>query len=157
MRNRLVRIAIAATFCAAGVQPALADELRTEANRANASAGEFGASIATSAMITVAVTLYSEPVPNLGATVGDGTRQIILPAGWILTTTSAPPGGCAMMATQFVNLGGGLYNIRVVPSSYPLNCTWLRGDYVYAIQIDVAQPNGYFQHVGTTLGTLKIP
>ena len=45
-----------------------------------------------------------------------------------------------MTVTEFGNQGGGLYDIRIVPFIDNPACSWLSGEYVYAIQLDVTRP-----------------
>ena len=37
------------------------------------------------------------------------------------------------------NHGGGLYGIRIVPFVGNAACTWLSGEYVYAVQLEVSR------------------
>lgn len=112
--------------------------VQTEGNASNASAGESGAAISSSALISVVVTnSQGAPVSNLGSSTGDGTSEIELPDGWTLSSDfNVPPGGCLMTPTQFNNDGDGIYTIRVVPFVDNQSCTWLAGDYHYAVSIE---------------------
>ena len=60
--------------------------VQTAANPGNASPGESGASVASSALISVLVTKASDgaPVSDLGASAGDQTSEISLPSQWDL-------------------------------------------------------------------------
>src|SRR3954463_9750981 len=110
-------------------------ELRVqrEINRTNPAAGGSGASVAASAIMSVLVTLNGEPVDDLGANAGTQTSAIALPAGWVLREGfTGRPGGCGVSVTDFLNQGGGLYDIRIVPFVGNPACTWLSGEYVYA-------------------------
>jgi hypothetical protein len=130
--------------------------VQTAGNKSNAAVGESGATIGSSALITVVVTKTSTglPVTTLGADVGDGTSGITLPAGWTLfTNANVPPGGCLMSPTEFTNWGNGTYSIRVVPFLPGPDCTWLSGDYHYVVTIDTAGPS----LKGSGLGVLSIP
>jgi hypothetical protein len=117
--------------------------VQMEINRSNATAGGSGANIGASALMTVMVTLDGVPVTDLGVTVGNGTGAVSLPAGWTLTDgINVRPGGCAVSVTQFLNEGAGLYDIRVVPFLNNAACSWLSGEYVYAIQIATTRQIG---------------
>lgn len=142
--------------------PSLAEALpvtvQTLGNKGNAAPGESGASIASSALISVVVT-NSNGVPNnqMGASVGNGTAPISLPNGWSLQTGfNVPPGGCLMTPTQFSNSGNGIYSIRVVPFANNPSCRWLAGDYHYAVQLNVPSSGGV-SFVGSGLGVIKLP
>lgn len=136
---------------------ALPVNVQTLGNKSNAAPGESGANIPASALISVLVTNPStgEPVTNLGASLGNGTTGISLPAGWsFLTGFNISPGGCGMSTTQFSNSGNGIYTIRVVPPVSNPACKWLAGDYHYLVRI-----NGNFggtSFTGSGLGVLKI-
>ena len=39
--------------------------------------------------------------------------------------------------TEFLNLGGGLYDVRIVPFLGNAASTWLSGEYLYAVQLEV--------------------
>jgi len=109
-------------------------------NRSNATAGSSGAKVGSSALISVLVTLDGAPVTDLGATVGDGTSVVGLPAGWSLADGfNVRPGGCSVSVTQFANEGSGIYDIRIVPFTGNPACTWLSGEYIYAVQIKVSR------------------
>jgi hypothetical protein len=138
--------------------------VQTAGNPSNAAAGEFGASVDASALLTVLVTRDSDgaPVSDLGASVGDGTGAITLPRGWTLTTLIVPaaiglqPGqGCPMTPTEFTNGGGGIYLIRVVPDLRDPTCVWLFLDYHYAVQIRFHASTETLR--GGGLGLLQIP
>jgi hypothetical protein len=132
--------------------------VQTEGNSSNAAAGESAGSISSSALLSVLVTRHAvgTPVADLGESVGDGTSEISLPAGWTLITGfNVPPGGCLMTPTQFFNAGNGIYDIRVVPFVANPNCTWLSGDYHYVVQISIIIDHQVFS--GSGLGVLRIP
>jgi hypothetical protein len=134
--------------------PASAAPLAVESkgNASNAQPGEFGANIASSALITVLVNdpATGLPVVGLGANVGNGTAAIALPAGWSLFTNAAvPPGGALMTPTQFYNWGNGVYSIRVVPFTGNPAAKWLAGDYHYVVRVSGANN-------GSSLGVLTI-
>jgi|tagenome__1003787_1003787.scaffolds.fasta_scaffold20159077_1 hypothetical protein len=134
--------------------------VQMEINRSNASAGDSGASVAASAIMSVLVTLNGEPVDDLGANAGTQTSAIALPAGWVLRDGfNVRPGGCGVSVTEFLNQGGGLYDIRIVPFVGNPACTWLSGEYVYAIQLEFTRTiNGQAVELqGGTLGKLTIP
>ena len=69
------------------------------------------------------------------------------------------PGGCRASVTEFLNQGGGLYDIRIVPFIDNPACAWLSGEYVYAIQLEFTRTIGGETVVlqGGTLGKLAIP
>jgi hypothetical protein len=134
--------------------------VQMEINRSNATAGGSGASVAASAIMSVLVTLNGEPVDDLGANAGTQTSAINLPAGWVLRDGfNVRPGGCGVSVTEFVNQGGGLYDIRIVPFVGNPACTWLSGEYVYAIQLEFSRTiNGETVVLqGGTLDKLTIP
>jgi hypothetical protein len=131
--------------------------VQTETNPSNAAAGESGASIGVSALISVLVIKPNGGgVSNLGDSIGDGTSGITLPTGWTLTTGfNVAPGGCLMSPTQFTNGGGGIYTIRVVPFLDNPSCQWLSGEYHYVVRVNVALDTTTFR--GRGLGVLRIP
>ena len=129
-------------------------------NRSNATAGGSGANVAASAMISVLVTLDGQPVSDLGANVGNQTGAISLPAGWTLRDGfNVRPGGCGVSVTEFLNQGGGLYDIRLVPFVDNPACTWLSGEYVYGIQLEFTRTidGNSVTLAGGTLAKLTIP
>jgi hypothetical protein len=133
--------------------------VQMQINRSNATAGDSGANVAASAMISVLVTLDGVPVSNLGATAGNSTSAINLPAAWTLSDGfNVRPNGCGVSVTQFVNQSAGIYDIRIVPFVGNAACTWLSGEYVYAVQIKVSRTIGGKALVlqGGTLGKLII-
>lgn len=138
------------------------DELlvQMQINRGNADAGDSGADVSSSALISVLVTLHGRPVDDLGANAGTQTSAVNLPAGWTLRDGfNVRPGGSAVSVTEFVNLGGGLYDIRIVPFVDNPACTWLSGEYIYAVQLEVTRTIDGRAAVlrGGTLAKLVIP
>ena len=134
--------------------------VQMQINRSNATAGGSGANVDASALMSVLVTLNGEPVANLGASAGNQASAINLPAGWTLRDGfNVRPGGCGVSVTEFTNQGGGLYDIRIVPFIDNPACSWLSGEYVYAIQLEFARTIGGDTVVlqGGTLGKLAIP
>jgi hypothetical protein len=134
--------------------------VQMEINRSNATAGGSGANVAASAIMSVLVTLNGEPVDDLGANAGTASSAINLPAGWVLRDGfNVRPGGCAVSVTEFLNQSGGLYDIRIVPFVGNPACTWLSGEYVYAIQLEFSRTiDGESVALkGGTLGKLTIP
>jgi hypothetical protein len=117
----------------------------------NANAGDSGAAISSSAIISVLVTSKGKPVSNLGESVGDGTYEISLPTGWGLDFRIVAPGGCSVSVTAFNNWGDGLYSIRIVPYLGTPACAWKSGDYHYVIQILTSK------YSGMSLVSLTIP
>lgn len=111
--------------------------VQMQINRSNATAGSSGANVAASAVVSVLVTREGEPVADLGASIGTQTSAITLPVGWTLRDGfNVRPGGCGVTVTEFSNQGGGLYDLRIVPFVDNPACTWLSGEYVYAIQLE---------------------
>jgi hypothetical protein len=130
--------------------------VQMQINRSNARAGASGANVAASALISVLVTLHGAPVSDLGSSIGNGTGKIILPAGWSLWGGfNVRPGGCDISVTEFTNQGDGIYDIRIVPWVDNPACTWLSGEYIYALQIQVTRHNETLQ--GGTLAKLTVP
>lgn len=130
--------------------------LQTMGNASEAEAGEFGFDVTTSALISIVITRQnSKPATNFGGNVGNGSEAIELPAGWSFTSNfNLPAGGCEMVPTQFVNVGNGVYTIRVAAAG----CPWVAGEYHYTVQLGKAGKKGN-DHVnlrGTTLGSLVI-
>ena len=134
--------------------------VQMQINRGNATAGASGANVAASAMMSVLVTLDGQPVSDLGANAGNQTSAISLPAGWTLRDGfNVRPGGCAVTVTEFLNQGGGLYDIRLVPFADNPACTWLSGEYVYGIQLEFTRTidGNSVVLAGGTLAKLTIP
>ena len=114
--------------------------VQMQINRSNADAGDSGASVDASAVISVLVTLDGEPVADLGANAGNQTSVIPLPAGWTLRDGfNVRPFGCNVSVTEFLNHSGGIYDIRIVPYVGNPACKWLSGEYVYGIQINTSR------------------
>jgi hypothetical protein len=134
--------------------------VQVQINRSNAIAGGSGANVSASALMSVLVTLNGEPVDDLGTNAGNQTSAISLPAGWTLRDGfNVRPGGCGVSVTEFLNQGGGLYDIRIVPFVGNPACAWLSGEYVYAIQLEFTRTIGGETVVlqGGTLAKLAIP
>jgi hypothetical protein len=134
--------------------------VQMQINRSNAAAGGSGADVSASALISVLVTLDGGPVADLGASAGNQTSAINLPAGWTLRDGfNVRPGGCGVSVTEFGNQGAGVYDIRIVPFLDNPACTWLSGEYVYAVQLEFTRTIGGQTVVlqGGTLGKLAIP
>jgi hypothetical protein len=134
--------------------------VQMQINRSNANAGDSGANVPASALISVLVTDNGEPVADLGASAGNQTSAINLPAGWTLRDGfNVRPGGCGVTVTEFGNQGGGIYNIRIVPFIDNPACSWLSGEYIYSIQLEFTRTIGGQTVVlqGGTLGKLTIP
>lgn len=131
--------------------------VQMQINRGNASDGGSGTS--ADAMVSVLVTLDGEPVDDLGANAGHQTSAISLPPGWTLQDGfNVRPGGSRVSVTEFGNMGGGIYDIRIVPYLDNPACTWQSGEYVYAVQLEFARTVGGETVVlrGGTLGKLTI-
>jgi hypothetical protein len=129
-------------------------------NRGNATAGASGANVTASAMMSVLVTLEGQPVSDLGANDGNQTSAINLPTGWtLLDGFNVRPGGCNVTVTEFLNLGGGLYDLRLVPFANNPACTWLSGEYVYGIQLEFPRliDGNNVVLAGGALGKLTVP
>jgi hypothetical protein len=139
--------------------------VQMQINTSNAVAGGSGANIGASALISVLATQLGAPIDDLagppGTAIGTGTSAIALPTGWSLAGGfNVRPGGCDVTVTQFVNEGGGIYDIRIVPFINNAACKWLSGQYIYAVHIQVSRPNpggGTILLQGSALGKLIIP
>jgi hypothetical protein len=134
--------------------------VQMQINPGNATAGGSGANVPASAVMSVLVTLNGAPVDDLGASAGNQASVISLPAGWTLRDGfNVRPGGCLSCVTEFLNQGGGLYDIRLVPFVDNPACTWLSGEYVYGIQLEFTRTIGGESVVlqGGTLGKLAVP
>jgi len=134
--------------------------VQMQINRGNAIAGGSGANVSASAVMSVLVTLNGEPIDDLGTNAGNQTSVINLPAGWTLRDGfNVRPGGCIVSVTEFLNQGGGLYDIRIVPFVDNPTCAWLSGEYVYGIQLEFTRTIGGETVVlqGGTLAKLAIP
>lgn len=120
------------------------------------------------AVISVVVTRQnSRPATNLGV---DGPG---LPPGWDLVSGfNVPPGdptavpptvSCPFVPVSFDNHDNGVYTIEVLPdTSAPSQaCTWVSGEYHYAIRLNKTTGRGKDKAAGnvtgTTLGSLVIP
>jgi hypothetical protein len=129
-------------------------------NRSNAHAGASGANVPASAIMSVMVTQGGVPVTDLGANVGTQTSAISLPTGWTLRDGfNVRPGGCTVSVTEFLNQGGGIYDIRIVPFVGNAGCSWLSGEYVYGIQLEFTRTISGLSVTlqGGTLAKLTIP
>ncbi len=134
--------------------------VQMQINRSNATAGDSGANVPASALISVLVTMRGEPVDDLGANVGTQTSAVSLPAGWTLRGGfNVRPGGCDISVTEFINQSDGLYGIRIVPFVGNAACAWLSGEYLYAIQLEFQRTVDGETVVlqGGALGKLIIP
>jgi len=132
--------------------------VQTAGNVSNAAAGEAGADVSSSALISVVVTNASTgaPMTSLGASIGDGTSEITLPTSWTLfSNLNVPPGGCLLTPTQFYNWGNGAYNIRVVPFLGNASCHWSSGDYHYVVSVNNVGRSA--TNKGSGLGVINIP
>jgi hypothetical protein len=132
--------------------------VQIQINTGNAAAGDSGANVDSSALMSVLVTQRGAPVGDLAplGQIGDQTGSISLPPGWILHDGfSVRPFGCSSTVTEFINYGNGLYNIRIVPSVQNPNCAWLSGQYLYAVYINIT--NGNVIRQGSALAKLTIP
>jgi hypothetical protein len=130
--------------------------VQVQVNRGNARAGGAGADPQYSALISVLLTVDGAPVSDLGFSQGDGTSKITLPNGWSLFVDTVAAGGCGVDVTQFANDGNGVYYIRIVPSLGVPGCTWLSGDYVFALQLHVTSRNNEVLQ-GSALAKLTVP
>jgi hypothetical protein len=134
--------------------------VQMQINRGNADAGDSGANVDASAVISVLVTLDGEPVADLGASAGNQTSVTPLPAGWTLRDGfNVRPFGCNVSVTEFSNQGDGIYGIRIVPYVGNPACTWLSGEYIYGIQIKTSRTiaGKTVSLQGSALGKLTIP
>ncbi|MGH8582116.1 MAG: hypothetical protein ACREWG_04870 [Gammaproteobacteria bacterium] len=131
-------------------------------------AGEAVAGVAGGpAVISVVVTRQnSRPATNLGV---DGPG---LPLGWALVSDfNVPPGdptavpptvSCPFVPVSFDNHDNGVYTIGVLPDATGTpGCTWVSGEYHYAIGLHKTKGHGKHKAAsnitGTTLGSLVIP
>ena len=129
-------------------------------NRGNADAGDSGANIDASAVISVMITMAGIPVDDLGTTTGNGLAGVVLPAGWTLSDGfNVRPYGCGVTVTEFTNAGSGIYDIRIVPFVNTPTCAWMSGEYLYAVQIKLTRTIGgkKARLQGGTLAKLTIP
>lgn len=117
--------------------------IQTQANEYEADLGSRVLGVSNSALIHVAITDAGVGVGTLGASVGNGTFSVSLPAGWLFAGASSPPLGCGFTITEFINGGIGLYLIRVVPFQPNAACVWRAGEYVYYININTASYQGW--------------
>lgn len=134
--------------------------VQMQINRGNAVAGGSGANVMASAMISVLVTHDGVPVEDLGTNVGDQNSPATLPAGWTLVDGfNVRPGGALVTVTEFLNLGGGIYDIRIVPYTNNPAAVWLSGEYIFALHIHTTQTHhGHTTHLrGSALAKLTIP
>ncbi|MCE1204884.1 MAG: hypothetical protein LWW79_09805 [Holophagaceae bacterium] len=133
--------------------------VQMQINRGNATAGGSGANVMASAMISVLVTHDGVPVDDLGANVGDQNSAATLPAGWTLVDGfNVRPGGALVTVTEFLNQGGGLYDIRIVPYLDNPAAVWLSGEYLFALSIHTTRAHhGHTTHFqGAALAKLTI-
>jgi hypothetical protein len=129
--------------------------VQMQINGSGIRAGASGANIAASALISVLVTLDGAPVSDLGSNTGNGTSEVTPPTGWSLWGGfNVRPGGSDISVTEFSNQGDGIYDIRIVPWLHNPACTWLSGEYIYALQIQVTRKNEVLQ--GGALAKLTI-
>ncbi len=129
--------------------------VQMQINTSNARTGGSGANVPASALISVLVTLDGAPVSDLGSNKGNQTSEITLPTGWSLESGfNVRPGGCGVSVTEFGNQGNGIYDIRIVPFLGNSACTWLSGQYIFALQIKVTRQNQILQ--GGTLAKLTV-
>lgn len=133
--------------------------VQMQINRANATAGGSGANVMASAMISVLVTENGVPVDDLGTNAGDQNSQATLPAGWTLVDGfNVRPGGALVTVTEFLNLGGGIYDIRIVPYTGNPAAVWLSGEYIFALYIHTTRSHhGRTTHLqGSALAKLTV-
>lgn len=134
--------------------------LQTKGNAGAAAALDSGVGLTESALISLVITRQnSRPATNFGSDVGDGGGAITLPTGWSFTSDfNLPPGACAMIPTQFDNVGGGIYTIRVAADAVA-PCPWVAGEYHYVVRLnkDVKIGGDKINFRGSTLGSLVIP
>ncbi len=103
-------------------------------NPATAADGGAGISVANSALIGFTLADQGVGITTLPASYGNGTAAISFPVGVGLTMISVPPGACSLVATQWINSGGGLYFVRFSPVALA-GCTWHKGTYVFRLNI----------------------
>ena len=147
MRLRAIALSMCLMLQAAAMAAAKRVNMEAEGTALNAAAGETGTGVQESAVIVVHVTdAKGNGLSALGANVGNGTTAIALPAGWSLDTVALAVGGASVTPTQFLNLGGGSYFIRVASVA----TTWVSGDYI----VRAAFQNASFR--GSTLAEITI-
>ncbi len=97
-------------------------------------------------------------VPNLGATVGDGTPLPALPPGFtrrnLWVEPDPIPDGCFPTPVYFRNEGGGAYSLYLAPGKEP-GCAWTAGDYHVAIQFQGTVGNDVL--AGSGLAEIRVP
>jgi hypothetical protein len=106
-------------------------------NPAGAANGGAGISVANSALVGFTLADLGIGITTLAASYGNGTAAISLPVGVGLAMISNPPGACSLVATQWINSGGGLYFVRFSPVALA-GCTWKTGTYVFRLNISAA-------------------
>lgn len=112
--------------------------VQMQINRSNATAGGSGANVFASAIISVLVTHKGAPVTDLGNFVGDQHSAVSLPTGWTLIDGfNVAPGGSVVTVTEFINQSNGIYDIRIVPFIDNPASTWLSGEYIFAVNINL--------------------
>jgi len=134
--------------------------VQMQINRGNADAGDSGATVDASAVISVLVTLDGEPLADLGANSGNQTSVTVLPSGWTVRDGfNVRPFGSNVSVTEFGNQGGGIYDIRIVPFVDNPACQWFSGEYIYGIQIKTTRTfaGKTVSLQGSALGKLTIP
>jgi hypothetical protein len=147
MRTRALSLWIAGSLSlgllASAPAQAVEVKIATESNRYEADLGSRVLSVANSAIIHVAITDQGVGVGTLGASIGNGTFSVSLPAGWLFAVSSAPPLACGFTTTEFINGGTGLYLIRVVPFQPNAACVWRAGEYPFYVNINTASYQGW--------------
>ncbi len=133
--------------------------IQMQINRSNATAGGSGTNVMASAMISVLVTQNGVLIDDLGTNSGDQNSATTLPAGWTLVDGfNVRPGGALVTVTEFLNQGGGIYDIRIVPYATNPAAVWLSGEYIFALYIDITRTHlGHSTHLqGAALAKLTI-
>jgi hypothetical protein len=107
-----------------------------------------GGYLDTRAYIFLRVTRTTDgaPINDLGLSVGDSTRPIELPEGLALRTVLGPHAEAYLLPVEFLNLGSGIYRLKIAPFRY-----WRPGQYLYTVE---------YRRAGTAAsaaGTLDIP
>lgn len=157
----LYRLLFAGSFFVSLVLPCLADAepalvQSTGSNGfAMATANAGAQSLANAAEIQVLVTNPADgtPIDNLGGSVGDWQSITLLPDGWTLQPLSGPFLCGSFAPIRFHNRGNGIYTIYVVPQPWLFCSGWLKGDYVYRVQINNA---GGTTFRGSAIGLFEI-
>ena len=89
---------------------------------------------------------------TLGVAIYNAAGPITRMAGGSFTvqTVATPAGGYAVKKASVIEVGSGVYQIRLTPDTDDRNAVWKRGRYV--VSLTLTSPNGS----GTALGQLSV-